>query len=70
MISTIASGSVYAALNHWMSLSGPVRDVWMTGAATCTMVASSRFIASASNRPASATHRCLCDTESVLQSKC
>src|SRR3954465_1256006 len=36
---------------------GPPRSAWITGVATCTIVESSRFIASATNNVASAAQR-------------
>ncbi len=57
VISSTANGNVYAALNHWISDSRPPSSAWITGAATCTIVASSRFIASATSNTPNANHR-------------
>jgi hypothetical protein len=57
VISSSANGSVYAAPSHCTSAVEPPSTAWIVGAATCTIVASSRFIASATSNAASASQR-------------
>ncbi len=56
-MSSTAKASVYPALSHWMVLAPPPSSRWMDGAATFTIVASSRSMTLAARTTAATTQR-------------